>query len=148
MNNINCIHFDNSKCNHPARQRWILTSHCKLISLNEKCNLQKPHSRPTILCPPPPLPHRTKRTGSFVYDSKINKNEILDQIEAIRTQNNQAWMNILRLAFSSAPDEAKTILKEIVDRDKQIVDNPGIPCPYCGAVNILNLTTAEEGMDK
>ena len=36
--------------------------------------------------------------------------EIIDKIEQIRSKNNINWMNILRLAFKYAPDEAREIL--------------------------------------
>lgn len=54
-------------------------------------------------------------------DKKINsKLKIIDQIQNVRSKNNQNWMDILRLAFRHAPKEASQILKEIYKEDKKI----------------------------
>ncbi len=45
---------------------------------------------------------------------------IIDQIEMVRTRNNSNWMDILRLAFKHAPDEAADILSEIYREDEAI----------------------------
>lgn len=46
--------------------------------------------------------------------------EIIDQIEATRTKNNKNWMDLLRLAFKHAPDEAAEIVAEIYREDSEI----------------------------
>ena len=46
--------------------------------------------------------------------------DIIDQISKIREKNNRNWMNILRLAFKYAPEQAKDIMKDIADCDKRI----------------------------
>lgn len=46
--------------------------------------------------------------------------DIIDQIEAVRTRNNKNWMDILRLAFRSSPDEAAQILAEIYKQDQAV----------------------------
>ena len=46
--------------------------------------------------------------------------EIIDKIEKIRSNNNINWMNILRLAFKYAPDEAREIVKKINSDDTSI----------------------------
>ena len=38
----------------------------------------------------------------------INSNKIINKIQEIRSKNNVNWMDLLRLAFKNAPDEAKT----------------------------------------
>lgn len=48
--------------------------------------------------------------------------EIIDQIEKIRSKNNINWMNILRLAFKHAPNEARTIVSKINLDDQRISD--------------------------
>jgi hypothetical protein len=48
--------------------------------------------------------------------------EVIDEIERVRTRNNRNWMDILRLAFKYAPDEAAEILSEIYREDKAISD--------------------------
>ena len=44
----------------------------------------------------------------------------IDDIEELRDANNGNWMNLLRLALRVAPDEAKHILEQIYEHDKQI----------------------------
>ncbi len=46
----------------------------------------------------------------------------IDEIEKIRTKNNVNWMDILRLAFKSSPDEAKKLMKKIDHSDNRISD--------------------------
>jgi len=45
---------------------------------------------------------------------------IIDDIEKIRTKNNVNWMDILRLAFKHAPDDAKELMKKIDHDDNRI----------------------------
>ena len=46
--------------------------------------------------------------------------KIIDEIEKIRTKNNVNWMDILRLAFIHAPEEAKKMMKKIDHEDNRI----------------------------
>lgn len=46
--------------------------------------------------------------------------EIIDQIESVRTKNNKNWMDLLRLAFKHAPEEAAAIVAEIYREDSEI----------------------------
>ena len=46
--------------------------------------------------------------------------DIIDQITLIRGRNNLNWMDILRLAFKHAPDEAKKIMADITECDVEI----------------------------
>tara|TARA_B100001057_G_C22442706_1_gene791882 strand:+ start:497 stop:682 length:186 start_codon:yes stop_codon:yes gene_type:complete len=48
--------------------------------------------------------------------------EIIDKIEEIRSNNNINWMNILRLGFKYAPDEARDIVSKINVDDQRISD--------------------------
>lgn len=54
----------------------------------------------------------------------MNKNktdlDIIDEIEKVRSRNNVNWMDILRVAFSYAPDEARQILAKINKDDGKI----------------------------
>ncbi|KKK75348.1 hypothetical protein LCGC14_2874620 [marine sediment metagenome] len=56
----------------------------------------------------------------------MNKNnqretdEILNQIQRVRSNNNHNWMDILRLAFKHAPRQAKFIMKDIAECDQKI----------------------------
>tara|TARA_Y100000816_G_scaffold291620_1_gene283564 strand:+ start:1806 stop:1988 length:183 start_codon:yes stop_codon:yes gene_type:complete len=51
---------------------------------------------------------------------KKNYNKIISQITNARKQNNINWMNLLKLAMKSSPNEAKKILKKINLQDKKI----------------------------
>ena len=46
--------------------------------------------------------------------------KIIDEIESVRTRNNVNWMDVLRLAFTHAPDEAKELMKKIDTEDSRI----------------------------
>ena len=46
--------------------------------------------------------------------------QLIDQIQQVRAKNNKIWMDIVRLAFKKAPEEAKALMREIVRHDKQI----------------------------
>ena len=46
--------------------------------------------------------------------------EIIDKIEKVRTRNNVNWMDILRLAFTHAPEDAKNLMKKINLADDKI----------------------------
>lgn len=46
--------------------------------------------------------------------------ETISKIEKIRSGNNINWMNILRVAFTSAPSETSKIFKKIFNDDKSI----------------------------
>lgn len=47
-------------------------------------------------------------------------NNLISQIEKIRKKNNKNWMDILRLAFTHAPNDAKQLMKKINTADDQI----------------------------
>ncbi len=46
--------------------------------------------------------------------------KIIDDIEKVRTRNNVNWMDILRLAFIHAPEDAKELMKKINAEDNEI----------------------------
>ena len=46
--------------------------------------------------------------------------KIIDEIEKIRTRNNVNWMEVLRLAFIHAPEEAKQLMKKIDHEDNSV----------------------------
>ena len=48
--------------------------------------------------------------------------KIIDEIEKVRTRNNVNWMDVLRLAFTHAPEEAKGLMKKIDHEDTRISD--------------------------
>lgn len=51
----------------------------------------------------------------------IENLKIIDKIENTRKQNNNNWMELLRIAFTADPENTKKILKKIIEHDKQIV---------------------------
>ena len=46
--------------------------------------------------------------------------EIIDEIEKVRSGNNMNWMDILRLAFTHAPEKRKKLMKRIDHEDNRI----------------------------
>ncbi len=50
----------------------------------------------------------------------MDRNFILDEIEAARSRNNRYWMSLLRLALDSSPTEAQAILDRINHTDDEI----------------------------
>jgi hypothetical protein len=46
--------------------------------------------------------------------------EIIDAVEEVRTKNNKNWMDILRISFKYAPEEARPVLAEINKSDSKI----------------------------
>ena len=46
--------------------------------------------------------------------------KIIDEIEKVRSGNNMNWMDILRIAFTYAPEEAKKLMKKIDHEDNRI----------------------------
>jgi len=48
------------------------------------------------------------------------KLKLIDEIEKIRTANNVNWMDLLRLAFKTAPEETKQLIRKINSDDNRI----------------------------
>jgi len=93
---------------------WFHRRCCILINdPTINCNLQEIYLKPEGLPPPPPISNPKEKL-------KPTKNNILDQIENIRAKNNKNWMDILRLTFKFAPEEAGKIMKQIGDCDQEI----------------------------
>ena len=46
--------------------------------------------------------------------------KVIDEIEKIRTRNNVNWMDVLRLAFTYAPEKTKKLMKKINKEDNRI----------------------------
>lgn len=46
--------------------------------------------------------------------------EIIKDIESVRAHNNTNWMDLIRLAFEHAPNEAKTIMSAINKDDAKV----------------------------
>jgi len=51
---------------------------------------------------------------------ELDKLMLIDEIETIRSNNNINWMNLLRLSFRVAPEEAKLLFRKINSDDQQI----------------------------
>jgi RimJ/RimL family protein N-acetyltransferase len=50
----------------------------------------------------------------------VSKLKLIDEIESIRSNNNINWMNLLRLSFQIAPEQAKQLFREINADDQRI----------------------------
>ena len=48
--------------------------------------------------------------------------DIINKVEQIRSKNNVNWMDILRLAFQHAPDEARKLMGRVNEYDQRISD--------------------------
>ena len=46
--------------------------------------------------------------------------KIIDEIEHVRSRNNVNWMDILRLAFTYAPEESRELMKKVNTEDERI----------------------------
>jgi hypothetical protein len=55
-----------------------------------------------------------------VSSDVLNKLKLIDEIEKIRTANNVNWMDLLRLAFTKAPEETKLLIRKINTDDNKI----------------------------
>ncbi|MAH43730.1 hypothetical protein CL614_08500 [archaeon] len=54
---------------------------------------------------------------SYIYKNRLG---IIDAIEQVRVRNNVNWMDLLRLAFTSAPQKAREIVRSINTDDTKI----------------------------
>lgn len=52
--------------------------------------------------------------------TKPTSEDTIDQIQKVREQNNKNWMDLFRLAFKCAPEEAKIIMSRISKCDHEI----------------------------
>ena len=62
------------------------------------------------------------RLDKVLKDERLEKLKLIDEIERVRTANNVNWMDLLRLAFREAPEEAKQLVKRINSDDRKIAD--------------------------
>lgn len=46
--------------------------------------------------------------------------KIIDEIEDTRARNNVNWMDILRIAFTHAPEDAKEVMRKINAEDSKV----------------------------
>ena len=60
---------------------------------------------------------KMKKDDQHQTDHYLN---IIDEIEKVRTRNNVNWMDILRLAFKHAPQEAREVMRKIDSEDTTI----------------------------
>jgi hypothetical protein len=51
---------------------------------------------------------------------KMTDLEIIDEIQRVRSNNNKVWMDLVRLAVTVAPKEAKAIFSRITDNDEKV----------------------------
>ncbi len=60
------------------------------------------------------------RLDALGVTAKQDKRALIDEIESVRRNNNVNWMDLLRLAFDKAPDEARGIVRKINADDNRI----------------------------
>jgi RimJ/RimL family protein N-acetyltransferase len=60
------------------------------------------------------------RKNMIQSDDLKSKLKLIDEIEKIRTANNVNWMDLLRLAFTKAPEETKLLIRKINADDNKI----------------------------
>ena len=48
--------------------------------------------------------------------------KVIDEVEKVRNRNNVNWMDVLRLAFTHAPEKAKKLMEKINDEDNKIFE--------------------------
>ena len=46
--------------------------------------------------------------------------KVINQIEKVRKKNNKNWMDVLKIAFKHAPNEASNVLSQIYKEDKKL----------------------------
>jgi hypothetical protein len=49
-----------------------------------------------------------------------NPNEVINDIQKVRTKNNELWMQLLRIAMQNDPEQTKHIMKKIRNNDLKI----------------------------
>jgi hypothetical protein len=50
----------------------------------------------------------------------VSDEELVNEMERIRSANNVNWMNLVRLALRVAPTEARAIFADIQQKDREI----------------------------
>ena len=63
---------------------------------------------------------REKRKVEIPNDWSGISIQMYQKFQEVRKRNNKCWMDILRLAFKSNPEEAKGIFKHIAENDAKI----------------------------
>ena len=51
---------------------------------------------------------------------RTSKLELINQIQNVRSKNNKYWMDVLRLAFKHAPNQASELMKKVNLNDQKI----------------------------
>lgn len=60
---------------------------------------------------------------NYIMENKKRTDlDIINEVEQIRSKNNVNWMDILRLAFQHAPDEARKLMGRVNEYDQRISD--------------------------
>ena len=66
---------------------------------------------------------KKKKKNKFIFKSRIkDRNKSINNIQKIRSKNNQNWMDLLRLAYELDPKRASKILKSISKNDVTVND--------------------------
>lgn len=64
-------------------------------------------------------------TAGQIADVPLSDSELIDYIEQLRAKNNKCWMDLVRLAFDKAPEQARTIMRDIRHYDREITRATG-----------------------
>tara|TARA_B100000035_G_C21004892_1_gene556782 strand:+ start:990 stop:1622 length:633 start_codon:yes stop_codon:yes gene_type:complete len=85
----------------------IKKNNYKSISLFKKLNYKKIESEKNFIT------MKKKK-------SKVNYLKLISQIENIRKKNNTNWMDILKIAFTYAPEETSKLMSQIYKEDSRV----------------------------
>jgi RimJ/RimL family protein N-acetyltransferase len=58
--------------------------------------------------------------STYKKTTKRTDLEIIDEIEKVRAKNNVNWMDILRLAFTHAPEDARKLMTKVNEHDGRV----------------------------
>ena len=82
--------------------------------------LEIPSSRITVNLAPADLEKEGSHFDLAITLGMLAEMRIIDKIELVRSKNNVNWMNLMRLAFKTSPQEAEEIFLDINKEDNEI----------------------------
>jgi len=98
----------------------------KVRSLNttdflKLCCLKLPEETKPILNK---IIQRDLKIIELVKELRMRKDSwnILNEIENVRSDNNKNWMDLIRLAFTRAPEDATIIMNRIGEHDERVAE--------------------------
>lgn len=54
--------------------------------------------------------------------TEADREQLIDDIFAIRVANNVPWKRLMEIALKHAPDETRAVLREINENDRKVSD--------------------------